>query len=192
MNDQQFEEMVRKIETEVHAEAKSALGARGFERWRNPQFCGVMTDADSQARLTGGCAYPREHFQGRTGRECRRGHPAGLLLEAEAGDRTAPCVMHGRPLAGKHHHKTMHPSCRARAKPQHIPQMLDRGKGPVGQLACGSAAQDFYPKRSTYSERQYKQDGDQGRRWVSPPGATGRRRGDAAMVSAPTKRRKRW
>jgi len=55
MNDQQFEEMVRKIETEVHAEAKSALGARGFERWRNPQFCGVMTDADSQARLTGGC-----------------------------------------------------------------------------------------------------------------------------------------
>lgn len=55
MNDQQFEEMVRKIEAEVHAEAKSALGARGFERWRNPQFCGVMTDADSQARLTGGC-----------------------------------------------------------------------------------------------------------------------------------------
>jgi len=55
MNDQQFEEMVRKIEAEVHAEAKTALGARGFERWRNPQLCGVMTDADSQARLTGGC-----------------------------------------------------------------------------------------------------------------------------------------
>jgi nitrogen fixation NifU-like protein len=55
MNDQQFEEMVRKIEAEVHVEAKTALGTRGFERWRNPQFCGVMTDADSQARLTGGC-----------------------------------------------------------------------------------------------------------------------------------------
>lgn len=55
MNDQQFEEMVRKIEAEVDAEAKTALGDKGFERWRNPKFCGVMVDADSQARLTGGC-----------------------------------------------------------------------------------------------------------------------------------------
>jgi len=55
MNDQQFEEMVRKIEAKVHTEARTALGDKGFERWRNPRFCGVMDDADSQARLTGGC-----------------------------------------------------------------------------------------------------------------------------------------
>ena len=55
MNDQQFEEMVRKIESEVHAEAREALGDKGFERWRNPKFCGAMADADSSARLTGGC-----------------------------------------------------------------------------------------------------------------------------------------
>lgn len=62
MNDQQFEEMVRKIEAEVHAEARTALGDKGFERWRNPKFCGVMADADSQACLTGGCGDTMQMF----------------------------------------------------------------------------------------------------------------------------------
>ena len=55
MNDHEFEAMVTNIQHEVFFEAKNALGEKGFERWRHPKFCGVMTDADSQASLTGGC-----------------------------------------------------------------------------------------------------------------------------------------
>lgn len=55
MNDREFDALVEKIQGEVFTEAKNALGEKGFDRWRNPRYCGVMADAHSQASLTGGC-----------------------------------------------------------------------------------------------------------------------------------------
>lgn len=55
MNDSEFEAIVARIQQEVMDEAKSALGDKGFDRWRNPKFCGVMADADSMARQSGSC-----------------------------------------------------------------------------------------------------------------------------------------
>ncbi len=55
MNDSEFEAIVARIQNEVFAEAKNALGVKGFDRWRNPKFCGVMADADCMARLSGSC-----------------------------------------------------------------------------------------------------------------------------------------
>lgn len=62
MNDQEFDALVNKIQNQVFTEAKDALGDKGFERWRNPKFCGVMQDADSHARLKGSCGDTMEMF----------------------------------------------------------------------------------------------------------------------------------
>ncbi len=55
MNDQEFDAFINKIQTEVFDEAREALGEKGFDRWRNPKFCGVMEGAHSSASLTGEC-----------------------------------------------------------------------------------------------------------------------------------------
>lgn len=55
MNDQDFELLIKKIQGEVFDEAKEALGEKGFERWRNPKYCGIPKEADSYARLRGDC-----------------------------------------------------------------------------------------------------------------------------------------
>jgi len=55
MRDVDFDALVERIQGEVFAEARTALGDKGFERWRNPRFCGIMADADSHARLKGSC-----------------------------------------------------------------------------------------------------------------------------------------
>lgn len=62
MNDQDFDELINKIQGEVFTEAKEALGEKGFERWRNPKFCGVMEDADSRSRLKGSCGDSMEMY----------------------------------------------------------------------------------------------------------------------------------
>ena len=41
---------------------KNALGERGFDRWRNPKFCGVIEEADGYAKLTGGCGDTMEMY----------------------------------------------------------------------------------------------------------------------------------
>ena len=51
MNDAEFDAIVDRIQDEVFAEAKDALGEKGFERWRNPRFCGKIADADGFARV---------------------------------------------------------------------------------------------------------------------------------------------
>lgn len=62
MNDDEFNAMVDKIQDEVFAEAKNVLGAKGFDRWRNPKFCGKMEDADSFARMKGSCGDTMEMY----------------------------------------------------------------------------------------------------------------------------------
>jgi nitrogen fixation NifU-like protein len=55
MDDQEFDALINKIQDEVFAEAKNALGEKGFDRWRNPRFCGVIDNAHSHARMKGSC-----------------------------------------------------------------------------------------------------------------------------------------
>lgn len=55
MDDQEFDALIHKIQNEVFAEAKNALGEKGFDRWRNPKFCGVMDNAHGHARMKGSC-----------------------------------------------------------------------------------------------------------------------------------------
>ncbi len=62
MNDKDFEALINKIQNEVFTEAKNALGDKGFERWRNPKYCGVMKGADSHARLRGSCGDTMEMY----------------------------------------------------------------------------------------------------------------------------------
>jgi len=62
MNDAEFDAIVNKIQGEVFAEAKDALGEKGFERWRNPKFCGKIADADGFARVKGSCGDTMEMY----------------------------------------------------------------------------------------------------------------------------------
>jgi nitrogen fixation NifU-like protein len=62
MDDQEFDALINKIQKEIFTEAKSALGEKGFDRWRNPRHRGVMEDADSHARLKGSCGDTMEMY----------------------------------------------------------------------------------------------------------------------------------
>ena len=62
MNDQEFDALINKIQNEVFTEAKNALGEKGFDRWRNPKYFGVMEDADSHARMKGSCGDTMEMY----------------------------------------------------------------------------------------------------------------------------------
>ncbi len=62
MDDLEFDALVNKIQGEVFAEAKNALGEKGFDRWRNPKFCGVMDKAHSHARIKGSCGDTMQMF----------------------------------------------------------------------------------------------------------------------------------
>jgi nitrogen fixation NifU-like protein len=62
MDDREFDALINKIQTEVFTEAKNALGEQGFERWRNPRYCGVMEGADRHARMKGSCGDTMEMY----------------------------------------------------------------------------------------------------------------------------------
>ena len=62
MNDNEFDALIDKIQGEVFDEAKEALGEKGFDRWRNPKFCGRLEGADGYAKLTGDCGDTMEMY----------------------------------------------------------------------------------------------------------------------------------
>lgn len=62
MNDNEFDALINKIQGEVFNEAKEALGEKGFDRWRNPKFCGRLEGADGYAKLTGDCGDTMEMY----------------------------------------------------------------------------------------------------------------------------------
>lgn len=62
MNDKEFDALMDKIQGEIFDEAKESLGEKGFDRWRNPKFCGRLDDADASAKLTGDCGDTMEMY----------------------------------------------------------------------------------------------------------------------------------
>ncbi|THB70963.1 MAG: iron-sulfur cluster assembly scaffold protein [Desulfobulbaceae bacterium] len=55
MSDDDFEKIVQQIQNQAFDDARNAYGEKGFERWRNPKYGGVLEDADCSASITGGC-----------------------------------------------------------------------------------------------------------------------------------------
>ncbi len=53
---------VEQLQAQIFDEARQALGEVGFQRWRNPLFRGPLTNADSHARIKGGCGDTMEIF----------------------------------------------------------------------------------------------------------------------------------
>jgi len=62
MDDRGFDALIDKIQTGVFAEAKNALGQKGFDRWRNPKYFGEMQGADGHAVMKGSCGDTMEIF----------------------------------------------------------------------------------------------------------------------------------
>lgn len=62
MNDEQFNALVDSIQEKVFEDAKEALGADGFDRWRNPRFHGRMENPDSYGRIKGVCGDTMEMY----------------------------------------------------------------------------------------------------------------------------------
>ncbi len=61
-NDQEFEALVQQLQNQSFEDARAVFGEKGFDRWRNPKYHGPMTDADSHARIRGGCGDSMEIF----------------------------------------------------------------------------------------------------------------------------------
>lgn len=62
MTDKEFDAFVDNLQEQIFTEAEEAYGPEGFERWRNPQYCGQLADADTSARVTGSCGDTIEMF----------------------------------------------------------------------------------------------------------------------------------
>jgi len=62
MKNEELNTAIMNIQEEIFAEAKNSLGAKGFERWRNPKYFGVMEGADSYACLKGSCGDTMEMY----------------------------------------------------------------------------------------------------------------------------------
>lgn len=62
MKNKEFDAIINKIQNEVYEEAKVALGEKGFDRWRNPKFCGPIKNPDGYACLTGQCGDTMEMY----------------------------------------------------------------------------------------------------------------------------------
>jgi nitrogen fixation NifU-like protein len=57
-----LDEFLDTLQDEIFDEAKQALGEKGFQRWRNPKFNGIMKKPDSHARVIGECGDTMEMY----------------------------------------------------------------------------------------------------------------------------------
>ena len=57
-----FDALVEKLQEQIFNEAKEIFGEKGFQRWRNPLYKGVLENADAHARITGKCGDTMEIF----------------------------------------------------------------------------------------------------------------------------------
>ncbi len=99
MKNDDLDALLDRIEAEAMAEAKSTLGEKGFDRWRNPLYCGEMTGADCHARVKGVCGDTMEMFirlHGETLAEVRY-RTDGCGSSSVAGSFTAE-LAHGKSL----------------------------------------------------------------------------------------------
>jgi nitrogen fixation NifU-like protein len=53
---------ISELQERIDKEAKIALGEKGFERWRHPQYRGNIENPDGYARITGECGDTMQIF----------------------------------------------------------------------------------------------------------------------------------
>ncbi len=55
MSDKEFDDFVDNLQEKIFDEAREVYGEKGFDRWRNPKFCGKLDDETAHGRVTGSC-----------------------------------------------------------------------------------------------------------------------------------------
>ena len=62
LSDEELDKLILNIQEQSFEDARRAFGEKGFDRWRNPKFNGIIADADGMARVTGGCGDTMEIY----------------------------------------------------------------------------------------------------------------------------------
>jgi len=57
-----LDEFINNLQEQIFEETRQAFGEKGFQRWRNPKFAGIMSDPDAHGRITGSCGDTMEIF----------------------------------------------------------------------------------------------------------------------------------
>lgn len=57
-----LDDFLDNLQNEIFEEARTALGEKGFDRWRNPRFQGRMPEADGCSRVRGECGDTMEIY----------------------------------------------------------------------------------------------------------------------------------
>ncbi len=57
-----LDQFLDNLQEEIYDEAREAMGEKGFDRWRNPQFAGKMENPDAHGRVLGTCGDTMEIF----------------------------------------------------------------------------------------------------------------------------------
>ena len=60
--DDEFDDFVKGLQTQIFEETRAAYGEIAFQRWRNPLYMGAMEDPDGYGRVTGTCGDTMEIF----------------------------------------------------------------------------------------------------------------------------------
>ena len=57
-----LDDFVDQLQEQIYDEAKTALGKKGFERWLNPRYRGIIKSPDGYASITGACGDTMQMF----------------------------------------------------------------------------------------------------------------------------------
>jgi nitrogen fixation NifU-like protein len=57
-----LDDFVDQLQEQIYDEAKTALGTKGFERWLNPRYRGIIKNPDGYASITGACGDTMQIF----------------------------------------------------------------------------------------------------------------------------------
>ena len=62
MEKESFDKFAKELQNEIFEQAKKLYGEKGFERWMNMKYMGIIEDADGHAKITGRCGDTIEIF----------------------------------------------------------------------------------------------------------------------------------
>jgi len=57
-----LDDFISQLQEQIYEETRTALGQKGFERWLNPRYRGIINNPDGYARITGSCGDTMQIF----------------------------------------------------------------------------------------------------------------------------------
>jgi nitrogen fixation NifU-like protein len=57
-----LDDFISQLQERIYEETKAALGQKGFERWLNPKYKGIIKNPDGYASITGSCGDTMQIF----------------------------------------------------------------------------------------------------------------------------------